>query len=102
MRRATKTPPDAADRKALRTQVRRMYNSFNRGEWAKCFALVDPRLRDSGKVQEPAYTESLRRFQAAYGTIEPWHVRISLHPDASSNKHDPRPFAYVYVVWQDR
>jgi hypothetical protein len=28
-------------------------------------------------------------------------IRISLHLHQQSNKHDDRPFAYVYVVWQD-
>jgi len=79
-----------------------MYERFNQGAWDKCFALIDPKLRDQARVERQAYTDSLRRFQEVYGKIEPWYIRISLHVDASSNKHDARPCAYVYVVWQDQ
>ena len=41
-------------------------------------------------------------FKDAHGSVNPWHIRISLHVDASLNKHDKRPFAHVYVVWQDK
>jgi hypothetical protein len=33
--------------------------------------------------------------------VKQMYDRISLHLDASANKHDERPFAYVYVIWQD-
>jgi hypothetical protein len=78
-----------------------MYDWFNRGLWDKCFSLIDPRLREEGKVQLPHYSAGLEAFKEVYGTIKPWHVQLSLHLDASSNKQDQRPFAYVYVVWQD-
>ena len=78
-----------------------MYDWFNRGLWEECFSLVDPKLKEQSKVQLPVYAERLQAFKEFYGIIKPWHVRISLHLDASSNKQDERPFAYVYVVWQD-
>jgi hypothetical protein len=79
-----------------------MYDCFNEGAWDKCFSLVDPTLRVRGRVDQSSYEESLARFRQVYGKIEPWHLRISTHLDASSNKHDKRPFAYVYLVWQDQ
>jgi hypothetical protein len=79
-----------------------MYDRLNQGRWDRCFALIDPKLRDASKVELPAYAEGLEAFRAAYGSVSPWHVRINLHLDAASNKHDPRPFAYVYVVWKDK
>jgi hypothetical protein len=78
-----------------------MYDWFNRGRWDECFSLIDPKLREQGKVQPSPYSEGLQAFKEVYGTIKPWHVQLSLHLDASANKHDERPFAYVYVVWQD-
>lgn len=78
-----------------------MYASFNHGAWEKCHSLVDPRLREAGKVPLAQYAAGLHAFKSAYGSINPWHVRISLHLDTASNKHDDRPFAYVYVIWQD-
>jgi hypothetical protein len=78
-----------------------MYDCLNRGLWEDCFSLIDPKLREQAKVQLPTYTAGLQTFKEVYGSIKPWHVRIRLHLDVSSNKHDNRPFAYVYVVWQD-
>jgi hypothetical protein len=78
-----------------------MYDWFNRGAWEKCFSLLDPQLTGTSKVQLPVYSRSLQAFQQAYGKIHPWHIRISLHLAASANQRDARPFAYVYVVWQD-
>src|SRR5271168_4827852 len=85
----------------LRRRVKRMYDWFKLEQWEKCFSLLDPKLREKSKVELPAYGERMQAFKQVYGTIEPWYVRISLHLDAASNKHDKRPFAYVYVVWQD-
>jgi hypothetical protein len=78
-----------------------MYDWFNQGLWEQCFSLIDPRLRDESKVQLRVYKEGLQAFEQVYGKVDPWYIRISLHLDASSNRHDNRPFAYVYVVWQD-
>ncbi len=89
------------ERRSLRRRVMQFYKAFNMSRWATCFHLVDPKLRDRSKVDEQTYGSGLEDFKTAYGSIRPWHVRISLHLDASSNKHDDRPFAFVYVVWQD-
>jgi hypothetical protein len=78
-----------------------MYDCFNRGLWESCFSLIDPHLREQSKVQLATYADRLQAFKATYGKINPWYIRISPHLDASSNKHDQRPFAYVYVIWQD-
>jgi hypothetical protein len=78
-----------------------MYEWFNRELWAKCFSLVDPRLRDQSRAEFSIYADRLRSFKEVYGAVRPWHIRSSVHLNASSNKHDDRPFAYVYVVWQD-
>src|SRR6266480_3646599 len=91
----------SAERKALRRQVRHFYTQFNRESWEQCFDHLDPHLRDAGKVAQREYREGLQAFKLAYGSVKPWYVRISPHLDATSNKHDDRPFAYVYVVWQD-
>lgn len=101
MNRTITTESEASEREALRRRVKRMYSWFNRSLWNKCFSLIDPRLREQSKVDLPIYTEGLQAFKEAYGAIHPWYVRISLHLDASSSKGDGRPFAYVYVIWQD-
>jgi hypothetical protein len=94
-------PHEASEREALRRRVTRMYEAFNKGLWEKCFALVDPKLRDEARIELPTYAAGLQSFSEAWGSINPWHVRINLHLDAAASKRDDRPFAYVYVVWQD-
>jgi len=91
----------AALRQALRQRVNQMYAWFNRCLWAKCLSLVDPQLKQQSRVDPSSYAKKMQAFREFYGKINPWHVRISMHLTASSNKQDARPFAYVYVVWQD-
>lgn len=89
-------------RGALRRRALRWYDRFNSQKWSDCFKLVDPRLTNSGKVGQETYTRSLREFLDCYGSVRPWHVRVSLHLTDSRPASDPRPFAYVYTVWQDQ
>jgi hypothetical protein len=96
-----KTTKRTSERKALDRRVRKMYAWFNRGLPDRCFYLIDPKLIDQSRVELQGYGEGLLAFKEAYGTIRLFHIRISLHLDASTNKHDPRPFAYAYVTWQD-
>lgn len=93
---------DTFERQSLRRRVVNMYEWFNQGQWEKCFSLVDPKLTAQGKTQLGPYSERLSEFKQVYGTVDRWQIRINLYLDASSNKHDNRPFAYVYVVWQDK
>ena len=95
------TRSEASQREALRRRVKQMYDCFNRELWVKCMSLVDPRLKDQSAVKPSVYAKQLEGFKKVYGSIRPWHIRVSLHLGTSSNKNDPRPFAYVYVVWQD-
>lgn len=93
--------PASSRREALRKRVRQLYEWYNERAWDKCFSLVDPKLRAQARCEKQAYADSLGRFMEFHGKVQPWHLRINLHLDASSNKQDPRPFAYVYLVWQD-
>jgi hypothetical protein len=89
-------------RDSLRGRVRRFYKLFNQRAWGKCFDYLDPRLRQAGKVERSRYEESLARFLDTYGEVKIWHTDLSLHLDATKNKQDPRPFAFVYIFWQDK
>src|SRR5215213_2718349 len=91
----------STDRAGLRRRVLRMYDELNTESWGGCFELIDPALRDAGKVDAAVYAESLAEFKATYGEVRPWYIRMYLHLDGAANKRDPCPFAYVYVVWQD-
>jgi len=92
---------EAKARKALRRRVLQWYSQFNSENWANCFAIVDPRLTSTGKVNEVNYASSLGDFKKRYGAVHPWHVRLSVHVTGLRPASDPRPFAYVYTVWQD-
>ena len=102
MKQRAKSPKkEALAKGALRRRVMRWYDCFNSQRWSDCYRILDPRLTSSGKVNAETYTRSLRTFHSRYGAIRPWHLRISLHLAGSRPASDPRPFAYVYTVWQD-
>jgi hypothetical protein len=94
--------PEAADRQAIRRRVRHMYDSFAVDAWEKCFSLIDPTLRERSKLQLSAYADGMQDFKAAYGRVHPWMIKLSLHLDGLPSQRDKRPFAYVYVIWQDQ
>ena len=102
MIRAKRTFRKSSERQALHKRVNRMYEFFNKEAWPKCFSLLDPRLRKPKRVEKRPYVESLSLFRKVYGDLQPWYIRISLHLDETASRHDARPFAYVYVVWQDQ
>lgn len=99
--RIGRIPQSNSDRAALRRRVLHMIRAFNAGRWEQCHEVIDPKLRAKGTPAVAAYSDQLRAFRAVYGRVTPWHTRISLHLDAATNKHDPRPFAYVYIAWKD-
>ena len=92
---------NGSERDALRRRVKQFYRRFNEEDWKGCYALIDPQLTKQGKVELAQYAECMSAFKSAYGSIKLWLTRLSLHPDASSHQRDKRPFAYVYVIWQD-
>jgi hypothetical protein len=98
----TNTEPSAKrDRAALRRRALGFYEAFNEGDWDECRSRVDPELRADAGLDEAAYERQLREFRDSVGVIRPWYVRISLHLNPTKNQRDRRPFAFVYVVWQD-
>jgi hypothetical protein len=89
-----------SDTAPLRQRIRRFYRHLNHGDWAECFAHLDPRLRHADKVHLQQYRQVLMEFQDHYGTIDIWYLRVSLHA-ANTARTDRRTFAYVYILWQD-
>src|SRR5947209_5138987 len=92
----------ASERATIRRRVKQMYQWLNQRLWGKCYSLIDPKLQEKSSVDRAAYEQSLSAFLQCYGEVRPWFIRTNLHLDARRNKHDDRPFAYVYVVWQDQ
>jgi hypothetical protein len=96
MKRAVhSTDHDAAEREALRRRVYRFYRRFNSAKWTDCYALIDPQLTQQGN------SELMHAFKRVYGGVNLWMTRVSLHLNAAPQQKDGRPFAYVYVIWQD-
>ena len=89
------------ERKALRKRLKQFYLRFNKANWDDCFALIDPLLTHQGKVNREAYPKLMQDFKDVYGRVKPWVTRLSLHPEGAPKQGDKRPFAYIYVIWQD-
>lgn len=92
---------DASDREALRKRVKQFYRRFNKADWNACHALIDPQITRQHKVELETYAKQMQAFKEVYGSVKPWWTRLSLHLRATSSQRDKRPFAYVYVIWQD-
>ena len=95
------TERTVSERKALGRRVKLFYRRFNVEAWEACYRLIDPKLTQNGKVELAVYSERMRAFKTVYGSVKPWLTRLSLHLDASPHQRDTRPFAYVYLIWQD-
>jgi hypothetical protein len=89
------------EKASLRRRIRSFYRCYNQGAWPRCYAHLDPTLQAEGKVHPDHYADSLAAFKQAYGSVDVWYVRLSLHLNEKKNKHDTQPFAYAYVFWQD-
>src|SRR5690349_4496590 len=85
----------------LTRRVKGLYKAFNGRHWRECFDYLDPSLRSGARVTPENYAQSLAAFREHYGTIDVRHIEKSLHLKPSKHQQDKRPFAYVYVFWQD-
>ncbi len=102
IKRSARLPQrEAVERAALRRRVKQFYLRFNEEAWEDCYALIDPQLTQQRKVELVTYSERMRAFKNLYRSVKLWFTRISLHLEATSHQRDKRPFAFVYVIWQD-
>ena len=104
MKRVSHTSPrktETIERKALRSRVKQFYSRLNKESWEDCFALIDPKLVQQDKVKLGTYADLMQAFKNVYGSVKPLWTRLSLHLEGAPKQRDKRPFAYVYVVWQD-
>ena len=99
MKRSVKR--DDPQREALRKRVKQFYLRFNEEDWAACYSMLDPQLTQQGKVDPAAFADQMQAFKKVYGRVQLWLTRLSLHLAVSAKQRDRRPFAYVYVIWQD-
>jgi hypothetical protein len=100
-RTVTRSERAVTERRALRRRLKRFYRAFSKADWAACYSLIDPRLTEQGRVNLASYSELMQAFKDVYGNVQLWCTRVSLHMDGAPKQKDARPFAYVYVIWQD-
>lgn len=90
------------DLRKLATQIEEFYRLLNDQRWIECFELVDPKLREAGKVEVGSYSSSLASFFSKHGPLVLQSLdRLRIYADAA-NKHDDRDFAYAMVKLEDR
>ncbi len=95
------SPRERAERQALRRRVQQFYRRFNKAAWDDCHQLIDPELTGRGKVESATYADLMQAFKEVYGSVRPRWTDVSLHLDATTKQRDKRPFAFVYILWQD-
>jgi hypothetical protein len=90
------------EQQELTTRIERFYQLLNDQRWKECFELVDPKLRDTGKVAIGTYSNSLASFFTEHGPLVLQSFdRVRIY-DGASNTHDNRDFAYGLVALEDR
>src|SRR5437016_4022413 len=66
-----------SERATLRRRVKQFYDWFNREEWEKCFAVIDPKL--TAKMTLNAYAARMQAFKNVYGNIVARQIRVKLY-----------------------
>lgn len=93
---------EVTEKKRLRHRIRRLYGLLNERKFDKCFEIVDPRLREAGKIEFEAYERSLSHFIQKHGLINVARVeQLKLFVDLAATNED-RDFAYALVVAEDK
>jgi hypothetical protein len=88
---------------ALKRRIQRFYDLLNEGEFARCYAMIDPRVRrNSASVTLYQYENSLRQFRAHFGGIRIMEIRVDLHLNEPSKLYEGRDFAVGRTVWEDQ
>ena len=100
------TPKTAETRLAasLQRSIRQFYDHFNRGEFEKCYQMVDPTLRATpSSVTCYQYLASLERFRQWCGAITLCAIEpVQLHLNEQTRQYGNRDFALVDVIWEDQ
>lgn len=90
------------ERDRLRKRIRRFYDLFARGEWQKCYDLLDPGLRD-GTVKFDQYARSLEEFRRYFGPITVTRVEeLNVGKSAKRNGGEDGRVGYAVVLWHGK
>jgi hypothetical protein len=89
------------ERARVRARIRRFFELFQERDWAGCYDLLDPSLRNE-KVTGEQFARLLADFYQAYGPIQLVKIEeLTLHEGVEKSKYGPN-FAYGLVLWRDK
>jgi hypothetical protein len=88
----------------LRKRIRQFYEHLNREQFEKCYATIDPTLREAPtSVTLYQYVTSLERFRKWCGRVDICQIApIQLHLNEPNRLYHNRDFALLDVVWEDQ
>lgn len=88
---------------ALETRIRHFYESMNRHDFTKCYAMIDPRVvSKSEALTISQYTHSLERYLDRFASINLVEIGITgLHLNEPNKLYEGRDFALGKTVWED-
>jgi hypothetical protein len=87
---------------SLKRRIRQFYNLLNRGDFARCRQMIDPRVRlKRDAVTLLQYEGSLRQFLDHFGSVKVLEIRIDLHLNEPSQLYEGRDFAVGKTTWLD-
>jgi hypothetical protein len=87
---------------AVKRRLQHFYGLLNEGAFARCFAMIDPRVRDnSASVTLYQYENSLRQFLTRFGPVRILEIHLDLHLDEPSKLYEGRDFAIGRTAWEN-
>jgi hypothetical protein len=98
--RTAKRKQPEASQASLKRRIRQFYDSLNRGDFARCFHMIDPRVRNQpSSVTLLQYENSLRQFLEKHGSIRIEELDLVLHLNEPSKLYEGRDFALGKTAW---
>src|SRR5438105_3075211 len=89
---------------ALKRRIRRFYDLLNRRAFARCYRMIDPRVRDNPRsVTLFQYENSARQFIEHVKHLQILRIELDLHVGEPSRLYEDRDFAVgkTYCNWTD-
>jgi hypothetical protein len=86
---------------ALQKRIQQFYELLNEGQSARCYQMIDPKIRSkASSITLFQYENALRDFSAATGPIEIESIDICLHLNEPSILYENRDFAVGQTKWK--
>ena len=88
---------------ALERRVRSFYDAVNRQDVARCYQMIDPRVRDApASVTLFQYGNALNQFMDRFGPLHFVESRLMLHLSEPNQLYEGRDFAVGKTVLADK